>query len=207
MIRPEQVWQSKPEAAVTEQQEASEDAVMTRIGQAVILLHAGDREEARNRLGEIWSEIGEQGDSLHRCTLAHYMADAQDDPADELAWDLRALTAAATADGPGDEPDDGPGTGPPQDGRPAREEPHPAMRVFYPSLHLSLAADYVKLQRPEAARIHLARARAATGALSDDGYGNGVRAAIARLERRLAAEPGAGPGPGTGPRPFPEQSP
>ena len=81
MIRPEQVWQDEPEAAVTEQQEASEDAVMTRIGQAVILLHAGDREEARNRLGEIWSEIGEEGDSLHRCTLAHYMADAQDDPA------------------------------------------------------------------------------------------------------------------------------
>lgn len=81
------------------------------------------------------------------------------------------------------------------------------MRVFYPSLHLSLAADYVKLQRPEAARIHLARARAATAALSDDGYGNGVRAAIARLERRLAEEPGAGPGPGPGPRPFPEQSP
>ncbi|MFD5414300.1 hypothetical protein [Streptomyces nojiriensis] len=205
MIRPEQVWQREPEAAVAEQQEASPDAVMTRIGQAVILLHAGDREEARNRLGEIWSEIGEEGDSLHRCTLAHYMADAQDDPADELAWDLRALTAAAdvpddVADGvPGDRP----GTGPPRDGRPARWEPHPELRVFYPSLHLNLAADYVKLQRPEAARVHLARARAATGALSDDGYGNGVRAAIARLERRLAAEPGAGPGP----RPFPEQSP
>ncbi|MFF2791204.1 hypothetical protein ACFVT6_31370 [Streptomyces sp. NPDC058049] len=196
---------------MAEQQEASEDAVMTRIGQAVILLHAGDREEARNRLGEIWSEIGEEGDSLHRCTLAHYMADAQDDPADELAWDLRALTAAA--DVPGDLPGDRPGSRPPQDGRPARWEPHPAMRVFYPSLHLNLAADYVKLQRPEAARVHLARARAATGALSDDGYGNGVRAAIARLERRLAAEPGPGPGPnpgpgaGPGPRPFPEQSP
>ncbi|MEU9304214.1 hypothetical protein [Streptomyces sp. NPDC048269] len=158
---------------------------MTRIGQAVILLHAGDREEARNRLGVIWSEIGEEGDSLHRCTLAHYMADAQDDPADELAWDLRALTAAEALR---DEPS-------------APGEPHPAMRVFYPSLHLSLAADYVKLQRPEAARVHLARARAATGALPDDGYGNGVRAAIARLERRLAAEPGGGP------RPFPEQSP
>ncbi|GGS28609.1 hypothetical protein Snoj_45630 [Streptomyces nojiriensis] len=200
-----QVWQSEPEAAVAEQQEASPDAVMTRIGQAVILLHAGDREEARNRLGEIWSEIGEEGDSLHRCTLAHYMADAQDDPADELAWDLRALTAAAEV--PDDVPDDmageRPGTGPPRDGPPARREPHPELRVFYPSLHLNLAADYVKLQRPEAARVHLARARAATGALSDDGYGNGVRAAIARLERRLAAEPGPGPGP----RPFPEQSP
>ncbi|MFH8635823.1 hypothetical protein [Streptomyces goshikiensis] len=212
---------------MTEQQEASEDAVMTRIGQAVILLHAGDREEARNRLGEIWAEIGAEGDSLHRCTLAHYMADAQDDPADELAWDLRALTAA---DGlrPGEEPGlppgrrpgqgvsptpgEGPGRTPGEGagqtigegagqgvGQGARPGPQQAVRVFYPSLHLSLAADYVKLRRPEAARVHLARARAATGALADDGYGNGVRAAIARLERRLAAEPGEGP------RPFPEQ--
>ncbi len=67
---------------------------MTRIGQAVMLLHAGDREEARNRLGALWAELGSDGDPLHRCTLAHYMADAQDDPGDELAWDLRALTAA-----------------------------------------------------------------------------------------------------------------
>lgn len=173
---------------MTEQQKASEDAVMTRIGQAVILLHAGDREEARNRLGAIWSELGDGGDCLHRCTLAHYMADAQDDPADELAWDLRALTAAeALADGP-------PG-------------PAPAVRAFYPSLHLSLAADYVKLRQPDAARAHLARARAATGALGDDGYGNGVRVAISRLERRLATEAGPDPGPGPGHRPFPEQSP
>ncbi|MEU4357104.1 hypothetical protein [Streptomyces virginiae] len=194
---------------MTEQQEASEDAVMTRIGQAVILLHAGDREEARNRLGAIWQEIGEKGDCLHRCTLAHYMADAQDDPADELAWDLRALTAAdAVGDGPGNgddgpgDGDDGPGDGDdgPGTGRPALREPRPAMRVFYPSLHLSLATDYLKLRRPQAARIHLARARAAAAALADDGYGNGVRAAIARLERRLAAEPGSGP------QPFPEQS-
>ncbi|WP_051807459.1 hypothetical protein [Streptomyces sp. NRRL F-2664] len=193
---------------MTEQQEASEDAVMTRIGQAVILLHAGDREEARNRLGEIWQEIGEEGDCLHRCTLAHYMADAQDDPADELAWDLRALTAAdAVRDGPGEGPadPDGPGERPAGgsgrgDGRPVQREPRLAMRVFYPSLHLSLAADYLKLQRPDAARVHLARARAAAGALADDGYGNGVRAALARLERRLAEEPGPGP------RPFPEQA-
>ncbi|MCX5197531.1 hypothetical protein OOK31_27155 [Streptomyces sp. NBC_00249] len=201
MTGPYQAWRSQPEAALTEQQEASEDAVMTRIGQAVILLHAGDREEARNRLGQIWAEIGEEGDSLHRCTLAHYLADAQDDPADELAWDLRALTAAeGLAAGPGGRP---PGAPPERagEGAPAHGRPHRAVRVFYPSLHLSLAADYVKLRRPEAARVHLARARAATEALSDDGYGNGVRAAIARLERRLAAEPGQGP------RPFPEQSP
>ncbi len=67
-----------------EQQEASEDAVMTRIGQAIMLLHGGDREEARNRFGALWSELGADGDALHRCTLAHYMADTQDDPGDEL---------------------------------------------------------------------------------------------------------------------------
>jgi hypothetical protein len=152
------------EAVVKEQREASEDAVMTRIGQAVMLLHGGDREEARNRFGVLWSEIGEVGEAWHRCTLAHYLADTQDDPGDELAWDLRALTAA-----------EGLGGG----------EAAPAVRAFYPSLHLNLAADYVKLQRPEAARLHLDLARNAADALGADGYGNGVRAAIDRVERWL----------------------
>lgn len=151
---------------------ASDEAVMTRIGQAVMLLHGGDREEARNRFGALWAEIGEAGDALHRCTLAHYLADTQDDPGDELAWDLRALAAA---DGLGRE-------------WPPRPAAAPAVRAFYPSLHLNLAADYVKLRRPEAAWVHLDRARAAADALADDGYGQGMRAAITRLERTLRGE-------------------
>ncbi|MFC9244562.1 hypothetical protein ACFT7S_11190 [Streptomyces sp. NPDC057136] len=154
---------------MSEQQEASRDALMTRIGQAIMLLHGGDREEARNRFGVIWSEIGEDGDALHRCTLAHYMADTQDDPGDELAWDLRALTAA---DGLTDE-------------RVGRHQDALAVRAFYPSLHLNLAADYLKLHRPEAARLHLDRARDAADVLTHDGYGGGVRAAIGRLEQRM----------------------
>ncbi|OCC08219.1 hypothetical protein [Streptomyces sp. PTY087I2] len=157
---------------MVEQQEASEDAVMTRIGQAIMLLHGGDREEARNRFGALWSELGADGDALHRCTLAHYMADTQDDPGDELAWDLRALTAAEGAGG----------------GRAGEHPDLPAVRAFYPSLHLNLAADYLKLQRPESARIHLQRARAAAESLADDGYGGGVRAAIDRLELRLGEQ-------------------
>ncbi|MGW2055985.1 hypothetical protein ACWCOZ_19080 [Streptomyces sp. NPDC001840] len=143
---------------------------MTRIGQAVMLLHGGDREEARNRFGVLWTEIGETGDPLHRCTLAHYMADTQDDPGDELAWDLRALTVA-----------DGIGGGE----RSVRGGGGPAVRAFYPALHLNLAADYVKLQRPDAARLHLDRAREAADTLGECGYGQGVRAGIDRLERRL----------------------
>lgn len=159
-----------------QQQEASDDALMTRIGQAVMLLHGGDREEARNRFGAIWTELGEAGDAFHRCTLAHYMADTQDDPGDELAWDLRALTAA-DGQAPGDERSTTEGAPPPAASA--------AVRAFYPSLHLSLAADYVKLRRPQAARLHLDRARAAADALEDEGHGNGVRTAIDRLELRL----------------------
>ncbi|MGV4982029.1 hypothetical protein ACWC0C_16135 [Streptomyces sp. NPDC001709] len=146
------------------QDQAAPDAVLTRIGQVVMLCHGGDREEARRRFLELWAEIGEDGDPLQRCTLAHYLADTQDDPENELAWDLRALSAAEEL---------------------ADEDAPPSVRGFFPSLHLNLAADYVKLGRAEAARSCLRRAREAAGGLADDGYGDGVRAAIGRLELRL----------------------
>ncbi|MFE3496651.1 hypothetical protein [Streptomyces sp. NPDC059175] len=158
--------------AVEQQQGASEVAVTTRIGQAIMLLHGGDREEAGNRFRELWTQIGENGDPVHRCTLAHYLADTQDDPGDELAWDLRALSAAETL----------------TNGDRAPRESLAAVRGLYPALHLSLAVDYLKLHHPQAARIHLERAREAVEVLADDGYGAGVRAEIDRLERRLAQE-------------------
>ncbi|MFH8467294.1 hypothetical protein [Streptomyces sp. NPDC017991] len=178
-----------------QQEQAAADAMMTRIGQVIMLLHGGDREEARSRFLDLWAEIGEEGDALHRCTLAHYMADTQDDPADELAWDLRALSAAdeLTGDLTGDLPDG-----------PVAEHPEHhqslAVRAFYPSLHLNLAADYVKLGRSEAARGHLGAARAGVGVLGDDAYGDGVRAGIGRLESRLDRE-----GPDGAPEPTPRR--
>ncbi|QIJ66417.1 tetratricopeptide repeat protein [Streptomyces sp. JB150] len=165
------------------QEQAVPDAVMGRIGQVVMLHHAGDREEARLRFLQLWAEIGEHGDPLHRCTLAHYLADTQDDPSDELAWDLRALTAAEEL----------------SDDRLAAHHGTLAVRALYPSLHLNLAADYVKLGHHDAARTHLRRARGAVDALADDSYGDGVRAAIGRLELTLAdagpetEPPGGGP--------------
>ncbi|WP_112469624.1 hypothetical protein [Streptomyces triticisoli] len=161
---------------VERQEQAASDAVMTRIGQGVMLHHAGDREEARGRFLALWAEIGEEGDPLHRCTLAHYMADTQDDPADELAWDLRALSAAEELHAD----------------RLAEHAGAPAARALYPSLHLNLAADYMKLGHREAARTHLRRARGAADALADDSYGDGVRAAIHRLALRLGEGGSAG---------------
>ncbi|MFE3853716.1 hypothetical protein ACFXPN_21565 [Streptomyces griseorubiginosus] len=168
---------------MTERQEmAAPDAVMTRIGQVVMLCHAGDREEARHRFLALWAELGEDGDPLHRCTLAHYMADAQDDPCDELAWDLRALTAAEEL----------------TDDRLTRHEGALAVRALYPALHLNLAADYVRLGRTDAARSHVRRARRASAHLGEDGYSDGVRAEISRLELRLGEGGAAGDG-GWGP--------
>ncbi|MFJ8543768.1 hypothetical protein ACIRFH_17410 [Streptomyces sp. NPDC093586] len=170
------------------QEQAAPDAVLTRIGQVVMLHHAGDREEARHRFLVLWAEIGEHGDPLHRCTLAHYLADTQDDPGDELAWDLRALSAAEEiTQGHGAE----------------HHEGMPAARALYPSLHLDLAADYDRLGHREAARVHLRQARAAAEALADDRYGEGVRAAIRRLESRLGDGGPAPDGPWGPPRQRP----
>ncbi len=143
----------------------------TRIGQVIMLLHGGDRTEARSRFAGLWQEMGEDGPPLDRCVLAHYMADAQDDPEEELAWDRKALAAADAAGG-----------------EEVRWGPQAALSVrgFYPSLHLNLAADYYRLGEYGMARGHLGRARAVCDALADDDYGNGIRAAIGRLDARLA---------------------
>ncbi len=165
---------------------ADGDVVLTRIGQAVMLHRGGDREEARNRLARLWAEIGPDGDPFHRCTLAHYLADTQDDPADELDWDLTALESARQAKAaPAGR--DGERRAPPS-------RSVPAVVALLPSLHLSLAADYAALHRPGEARAELDRARRTAAPLADDEYGRGVRQAIERLGDRIAGSGGDGGG-------------
>ncbi|WP_258528095.1 hypothetical protein [Streptomyces sp. NBRC 110611] len=158
------------------------------------MLHrAGDREEARNRLSELWYEIGPQGDAFHRCALAHYMADTQDDPRDELDWDLRALEAAEhfVTERP-----DGCGAGhrePGIAGGPGPRHPLVALRAFFPSLHLNIAADYAALDRPADARAQLRRARASASALADGEYRQSLRDAIDQLQLRIDGAAGQPP--------------
>ena len=145
---------------------------MERIHAGIACYHRGERDEARARLAAVWEEIGPAGDPFHRCTLAHFMADLQQDPREELAWDLRALDAAdALSD--------------------ARLQEHHAaleLRSFYPSLHLNLAEDYRKLGDRERASEHLERAAACVEPLPDEGFANFIRMGIARLRERLAEE-------------------
>jgi tetratricopeptide (TPR) repeat protein len=132
----------------------------------------GDRPAALARFAELWAEIGEGGDPLHRCALAHYMADVREDPAEELEWDLRALRAADSL----------------TDERAKTYHASLAVEGFYPSLHLNLGEDYRKLGDVAFAREHLELARAKLDALGENDYAAGIRAALDGLAQRLGEQ-------------------
>lgn len=142
----------------------------SRIGRGIELSQRGDRTAARALLDEVWHEMGgEDGDPLDRCSLAHAMADLQDDPQDELVWDLRALRAAEQL----------------TDARAAEVGMTYPVAGLFPSLHLNLGDCYRRIGAPGLARKHLRLGLAAAGALPDDGYGRMVRRGLDRLAERL----------------------
>lgn len=146
------------------------DPTLLRIGEAVQLNHAGGRAAARSRFAELWDEIGgERGDPLHRCTLAHAMADAQDDVHEELVWDQRALAAAGLI----------------TEERVAEAGVALPVAGLYPSLHLNLSECYRKLGDLDRAREHLRQAQDTIGALGDDEYGRLIRDGLAEIASRL----------------------
>lgn len=119
----------------------------------------------------MWQRLGPDGDPLHRVSLAHFLADLQDDVREELSWDERALAAV------GDLTDE-------------RVQQHLAamhVRGFLPSLHLNLADCHRRLGDPTRAREHLAEAERSVGALADDDYGRMMRGAMHHVRDALDA--------------------
>lgn len=147
------------------------DDTMAALGEGIDLSQRGERAAASAVFAKIWAEIGVDGDAFHRCAVAHHMADLQDDPHEELLWDLRALDAADLV----------------TDERARRAGVESPVRGFYPSLHLNLGEAYRKLGDIDRARGHLERGQAAVGALGDDGYGQMVKGGLDRLAERLQA--------------------
>jgi hypothetical protein len=143
---------------------------MTRIEHAVEIGLRGERQKARQLFAELEGQIGPDGDALHRVALAHAMADVQDDPCDELAWDLRALQAADAV----------------TEERAAQAGVAGPVAGLYPSLHLNLGEDYRKLGDLPAARRHLELGQVAAAVLQDDGYSRMIRSGLERLSARLA---------------------
>jgi hypothetical protein len=146
------------------------DPTMARIGEAIALGQQGRRGEAREAFAAIWAEIGADGDPMHRITLAHHMADVQDDVREELAWDQRALEAAACV----------------SDERAAAAGATGPVAALYPSLHLNLGEDHRKLGNLAEARRQLDLGERAASSLGDDGYGSMIKAGLAGLARRLS---------------------
>jgi hypothetical protein len=146
------------------------DPIMASIGRGIELNQQGEREAARTLLTDLWDQVGPDGDPLHRCGIAHSLADTHDDPHEELAWDLRALDAADSV----------------TDERALQAGMAGPVAGFYPSLHLNLGDVYRRLGDTDRARHHLAAGRAATDALGDDGYARMIKAGLDRLGERLA---------------------
>lgn len=142
------------------------DEKMAAITAAIGLGHAGDRAGARAELERLW---GETGDPLHRCTIAHFVADLQDAVADELRWDERALAVAAEL----------------TDERAQQHDPSFRVRAFLPSLHLNLADAHRRLGNVPAARHHLTAAEADIDSLPDDDYGRLVRTGMHKIKIAL----------------------
>ncbi|MFC3232764.1 hypothetical protein CP967_06235 [Streptomyces nitrosporeus] len=145
--------------------------MMEAIGRAVTEGRAGNTASARRELLELWSATGVTGDPLHRCTLAHHLADLHEDPTQALAWDVRALDAADAMTG-------------------QRVRDHQAdltVAGFYPSLHLNLADNYRRLGSFEAAAEHIRAAGAHAPHLPAGPYGDLIRDAIRGVAEAVAA--------------------
>ena len=142
---------------------------MVRGGEGIELNHRGARDAARELFTQVWREIGNDGDPLHRCALAHSMADLQDDVRHELQWDLRALAAADEL----------------TDERAAQAGATNPVEGFYPSLHLNLGECHRKLNELDRAREHLELGMVAADLLADDGYGTTIKRGLANVGERL----------------------
>jgi hypothetical protein len=128
----------------------------SEIAAAVELGRSGKPAEARAALEALWDRAG---DDTERCTIAHFLADLQEDPADELVWDERAL-AAAPADDPG-------------------------VRAFFPSLLLNLADVHRRLGHFDTARDFLARSGAVLDRLPEGEYGDLIRTGFTAVTAAL----------------------
>lgn len=149
---------------------ASPDPTMEAIGQAVTEGRTGNTFSARQKLLNLWSVIGVIGDPLHRCSVAHHLADLYEDPAQALAWDVRALDAAGAVT------------------EQRVQEHHAGLSIagFYPSLHLNLADNYRRLGSFDAATDHINAAKEHAPNLRQDAYGDLLRTAVDEVAEAIS---------------------
>lgn len=117
----------------------------------------GSNDVARRLFERAWAE---RTDDYDACIAAHHLARHQDSSQDILRWNQVALHHA---DAVGDE----------------------RVRGFYPSLYLNLGHSYEQLGDPDQATRYYQLAAQRTDQLPEGPYGDMVREAIARGQRRI----------------------
>jgi hypothetical protein len=138
------------------------------IMQAVAIMQAGDRQQAREQLLELWEIWSEKDAPRECCTIAHFLADTEGDPRAELEWDLRALEAVTGA------------RDPVEHGQVAA-----GLESFLPSLHLNAGDAWRRVGEPSRAKCPAEIGLAHAHALNGDGYGDMIKAGLERLRSQL----------------------
>ena len=140
-----------------------ESPAYATIREGIALREQGRSPEAKAHMEALVADVESGDDAFAKVFLAHSLADVQENPEDELAWDLRAL---AFMNGLTDQR--------------AIERGNPGGKnTLLPSLHLNLAVDYRRLGDDPNARRHFKLGQAHLDALSDDEYGDSIRSAFA----------------------------
>ncbi|MEV6282008.1 hypothetical protein [Kribbella sp. NPDC051770] len=133
------------------------------IRDGIALREQGRAPEAKALLESLIPEADRSDDPYLQIFLAHSLADVQETPEAELAWDLRALALMDSLTDAQAHARGNPG----------------GKNALLPSLHLNLAVDYRRLGDLPNARHHYALGEAHLDALADDAYGDSIRTAYA----------------------------
>jgi hypothetical protein len=141
----------------------AESPVYATIYEGIALREQGRSPEAKALMETLVTDVESGGDAFAKVFLAHSLADVQENPEDELAWDLRALAFMAEL----------------SDQRALERGNAGGKNALLPSLHLNLAVDYRRLGDDANARRHFELGQAHLDALSDDEYGDSIRSAFA----------------------------
>jgi hypothetical protein len=139
------------------------ERVIDKVRHAVRLREAGEAAQARELLAALWEDVDAGDDPFARCFAAHSLADVQDDPREELRWDVIALDAGEAVS---------------EERAAAREIPG-GKRGLMPSLHLNLAESYLRVGDDEQASGHYRAGLEFVPFLGDDSYGDAIREAFA----------------------------
>ena len=136
--------------------------VFAEIHAGIRLREIGKPDDARAVLSALWPAVDGADDPFARCFLAHSLADVQEDPLEELRWDLAALQAGEVV----------------TEERASERGVPGGRRGLLLSLHLNLAESYLRVGDVGQARQHYAAGLEFVPYLGQGAYGDSIREAF-----------------------------